>query len=287
MFKFSFRAFAIFLGLILGKYAYAAQWAVISVDKAVIYSDMKMESSIGYLKRGKKIRVGEIPKNRGRLLPVLLGKRVGYVRIKDIELASGKKNMSHLVKRYRDKREEITYKRRYGLGVSMAYSLGQNEFNGLNEDGSKFFYGAAIRAYQKNLKTDLDIKIGLDYRTYSEEDKGFTTYTQMTSFYITKNFYSTMYDDYYIDIYLGPVLAPYVETGVDDLIKLTGQALGADVTADIRMPYSSKVDFHLEATYELLRYLNFDVPDDIAAEDENVNNFVHTFKFTALAIFKF
>ncbi len=64
----------------------AAQIAVISVSKAVIFSDQKLTAPIGYISYGKKIKVGEVEKQDGTILPVIVSGRVAYIQIKDIAL---------------------------------------------------------------------------------------------------------------------------------------------------------------------------------------------------------
>ena len=55
--------FAYIIGLfwsLLLSNAYAARWASVTADKAEIYSDIEMTSVIGYIRKGKKVRVGEV-----------------------------------------------------------------------------------------------------------------------------------------------------------------------------------------------------------------------------------
>lgn len=66
----------------------AAQVAVVKKSKAIIYSDKKMVSPIGYVRKGKKLLVGDVKKRRGTILPVVVSGRVAYVKVEDIRLDS-------------------------------------------------------------------------------------------------------------------------------------------------------------------------------------------------------
>lgn len=71
-------------------FSYAAQFAVIKSDKAIIYSSTDLDTPIGYTTRGKIIRVGSVPKKRGTIIPILLKGQIGYIKIKNIELGISK-----------------------------------------------------------------------------------------------------------------------------------------------------------------------------------------------------
>ncbi len=63
---------------------WAAQEAIVISDKAVIYADKTMSSPVGYILRGKKVTIGEIPRNKARLYPIIVSGRVAYIRVIDV-----------------------------------------------------------------------------------------------------------------------------------------------------------------------------------------------------------
>ena len=75
-----------FLFLFISFNAHASKWAIVKSTRAVIYSDMKLESAIGYVRNGTRIKVGEVPRKRGTILPVVVSGRIGYIQIKDIAI---------------------------------------------------------------------------------------------------------------------------------------------------------------------------------------------------------
>ena len=75
---------AIFCCLFLSS-AFAAQVAIVISDRAIIYADRQMSAPIGYLKKGKKLKVGEVKRNKGRVLPVVVNGRIAYIKVADIQ----------------------------------------------------------------------------------------------------------------------------------------------------------------------------------------------------------
>jgi hypothetical protein len=72
---------------------FAAQRAVVKSSRAIIYSDKQLLSPLGYVKNGKVLLVGEVPRKSGTILPVVIsaGKKkgtgqIGYIKISDITL---------------------------------------------------------------------------------------------------------------------------------------------------------------------------------------------------------
>jgi hypothetical protein len=71
----------------LAPYAQAkSQIALIASDKAIIYADITMQSPIGFVKRGKRIRVGSVKRSQGELLPVVINGRIAYIKVSDLDL---------------------------------------------------------------------------------------------------------------------------------------------------------------------------------------------------------
>ena len=63
----------------------ASREAIVTTDKAIIYSGVDMKAPIGFVSRGKKIKVGENLKGKAGLYPVVVSNRIAYIRAKDID----------------------------------------------------------------------------------------------------------------------------------------------------------------------------------------------------------
>jgi hypothetical protein len=62
----------------------AAQSAIVMVDRAVIYADEQMSAPVGFVRKGKKIQVGEISRNRAQVYPVIVSGKIAYIRVLDV-----------------------------------------------------------------------------------------------------------------------------------------------------------------------------------------------------------
>ena len=62
----------------------ASQEAIVTTDRAVIYSDQEMTSPVGYAARGKKIAVGEIARNKAQVYPIVVSGKIAYIRVIDV-----------------------------------------------------------------------------------------------------------------------------------------------------------------------------------------------------------
>lgn len=74
----------LFVFLMFCPLLWASQEAVVIADKAIIYSDKTMSSPVGYIPRGKRVTVGEVPRNRAQVYPIIVSGRVAYVRVVDL-----------------------------------------------------------------------------------------------------------------------------------------------------------------------------------------------------------
>jgi hypothetical protein len=76
----------------VGQLSMAAQVAIVLSNKAVIFADINLKSPIGYVKKGKKLAVGDVKRKRGKVLPVLVNQQIGWVRVSDVRLPSEEKS---------------------------------------------------------------------------------------------------------------------------------------------------------------------------------------------------
>lgn len=78
----------ILISFFYSSFLWAAQDAIVKVEQAVIYSDTTMKSPIGFIRKGKRIRVGERALRKGVLLPIIVSRKLAYIKITDITFNS-------------------------------------------------------------------------------------------------------------------------------------------------------------------------------------------------------
>jgi hypothetical protein len=66
--------------------ANAAQIGLVIAPKAIVYADQQLTTPIGYIKNGKKVKVGEVKRQKGTVLPIIISGRVAFIKTMDIAL---------------------------------------------------------------------------------------------------------------------------------------------------------------------------------------------------------
>ncbi len=78
------RYFIIALLVIPLHFAYSYQYAIVNSDQAIIYADREQTISIGKIKRGTRILVGEKLRGRGKVLPLITHNKIAYIAINNL-----------------------------------------------------------------------------------------------------------------------------------------------------------------------------------------------------------
>lgn len=238
--------------------ACAATWAIVKSEKAVIYSDIQMTSIIGYLKKGKKIRVGEVPKNKARLLPVIISKKVAYIQVKDI-------NTGHEVDSLRSVTERVQEKMHGKKSINRVAIIAGTYYASLSEDnfdsslGSDLlFINWGIRGYYTNIQTRKGLRVSLQVNKATKNDATIS-YTALPISFKFKGYNTKKYD---FNLFFGGVIIPYSEFKLGNDFKITGQGLGAEVGGELRFSISKNYSIHLDGNFQAIKLLNMDLPEN-------------------------
>jgi hypothetical protein len=147
--------------------ALASQQAVVASEKAIIYADMKQEHPIGYLPKWKRIKVGDIARNAGQVVPIVISGKVAYIKTDDISVAREMNMIDQRFSRfgrkdslYAPKTHDISFGLTNYMGTTKTYSdLG----SGLNFFGMSFKWN-----YRWDYKRDL--RFGAEASTVQSAD---------------------------------------------------------------------------------------------------------------------
>jgi len=156
----------IFSFLISTSLVFAAQWATITKEKAVIYADQELTAPIGYIRRGKKIRVGEIARSYGKIIPVVVNGKVTYIKIQDIGLSGELAILETPTERIQNKAREKNHENL----IALTYNGMATTFETADGDETVFFNGAGIRGYIIDLKKRRSWRVGSDFTTTTIND---------------------------------------------------------------------------------------------------------------------
>jgi len=138
----------IFFVTLLSLEAFSAREAIVTSEKAIIYSDQKMSSAVGFVVRGKKIRIGEIAKNQGQVYPIIVSGRIAFIRAVDVNAETEGMGSNLLIAERFQRNTTEKYTTNYGLSLfNYATSVSMaKDANGEITDGSSLnWYGVSLR----------------------------------------------------------------------------------------------------------------------------------------------
>ena len=248
----------ILLTSFVGNFALSAEWAVIVAPKAIIYADIEMKASIGFIKKGKRVRVGEKARNSGKVVAIIVSKRIAYIRVIDIETSSKKSLVEGRSSRAIKKREATDQKNLIGIGLTSALTtVSFSESPTTDKQYNLFLYGVAMRIHQVGKSSNYGFRGTLGYKAGTREKESF----QILNFDLDA--YYKLYSSKFLDLNIsaGLVLAPFAEykLGSDFALNGYGGGVQADLEAVLKF---EKYALHFSGFYQYQQLLGFKLPDN-------------------------
>lgn len=120
---------------------------MVTAEKAIIYSDEQMTSPIGFVRRGKKIKVGDIARNKAQVYPLIVSGKMAFIRVLDVNTEKESVDSDRLVAERFMKATKPKYRTRYVLSYfSYASQISQGHNNSGLEDGDPLSWsGGSLR----------------------------------------------------------------------------------------------------------------------------------------------
>ncbi len=257
----------------------AATWAVVTSERAIIYSDVEMTSKLGYVRKGKKVRVGTVAKNQGQVVPIVVNKRIAYIQLKDLRTVERIDTLKNVISRITKKMDEKQESKRIGIAAGFHYPLFSTDTELDNPfDTSGLFFTLGLRGYYQSFKKESAYKFSLDYNQSNFDGGTMSWISVPIGFHLQKMQLGARS----FDIYVGPLLLPYVEIEESSgLYTLVGQGLGAEASAEYLIPLNLSTNLHLEAAVHAVKLFNLDL---LGAE---VNPFFVGLKFMATLSYEY
>lgn len=239
--------------LLFSSRSFAARWAVVKNTKAIVYSDVKMSSEIGYISKGKKVRVGDVPKNNERVLPILLKNRVGYIRIRDLSLGNDMEKLRGVTDRYQE-RIKNSARDKSTLGAYLGGLFPSFRSEGADELGvNGAFIGGGLSAYYKNPNLKWKGKLSLEYLQYTSGEEKMNFF----SIPVGMMFYTKVEEKLKYEFYYGLILHPFIEFRRGNDIILNGQGLGGFISMEIQYELSNRSNISFIPMLEVNKLSNF------------------------------
>lgn len=139
-------------------YLWATQRGMVVVEKAVIYSDKEMTSPIGFVARGKTVVVGEVPRNRAQVYPILVSGKVAYIRVADITTEAESPTSDRLVaERFHKAAQDQDFKGRFSTSIFVFNSKVSG--TGVVPDEAFSWTGLSTRVDIMPVRTDWEAQV--------------------------------------------------------------------------------------------------------------------------------
>ncbi|MFP5384545.1 MAG: hypothetical protein ACLGHN_00605 [Bacteriovoracia bacterium] len=144
------------------------------MKKAVIYSDKEMTSPVGFVKRGKKLVVGEISRNKGQVYPILVSGKVAYIRVLDLSTEKETITSNRLTsERFRRSTQEVPEAKFVASYYFFNSSIDiERDANEIPDNDPVFWHGVSLKG-EVLLKNSFDAQVITNFMTASKGPASF------------------------------------------------------------------------------------------------------------------
>ena len=151
---------ALILSLFLCQNIWAAQSAIVMSERAVIYADEQMSAPVGFVRKGKKLKIGENTRNKSQVYPIMVSGKIAYIRVVDVNTEKESVDSTVLAAERFQKNTEDEQKTNYSVSYfnfSSQVSM-DKENGGIKDKDSLNWSGVSFRGgAQMSPKWDLDL----------------------------------------------------------------------------------------------------------------------------------
>jgi hypothetical protein len=152
----------------------AGQDAMVVAEKAVIYSDTEMTSPIGFVRKGKKVVVGEISRNKAQVYPIIVSGRIAYIRVLDVTTEKSGPDSTYLVaERFQQNTKPLPKSKYVFSYYSFMSNMSVSDVNYAAEDNQSFFWHGLSLKGEVLVKKRLDVQVVANYMFTDKEDQHF------------------------------------------------------------------------------------------------------------------
>lgn len=243
--------------ILITTYAFSAQWATVQADKAIIYSDQQMTSAIGFIKRGTRVRVGEVARNKGSLLPIIIEDKIAYIKIVDIKSSKDEKLVTSATARRRKINKDNRKRSRIGLSYNR-YMLQLENIADTTDTDDYAFNGGALKGYMTKNKSRVSYAAEIGYSKASDESD--TNVFEYYNFNFDIMYRIIDFDNLSLSLSMGGVLIPLAQYTYDDLFTQNSSGLGATTGVELFLGLKNSIGIHTNLRYQYIEMFGFDVP---------------------------
>ncbi len=101
--------------------------AIVKSNEAIVYSDQECKTPIGKISKGKLIKVGDVARARGTVLPIVVSGKVTYIQVDDLYISSDLQKIDN--PRFVEDEEYVNTLKEYNQNLKKAVSFHVGRFD--------------------------------------------------------------------------------------------------------------------------------------------------------------
>jgi hypothetical protein len=243
---------------------FAAQFAIVKSEKAVIYADHKMTSAIGYIVKGKKIEVGEVARNKGTVLPTVVSGKIVWIQVKDIMTAREKEHLETVTDKavrgeQKQRHESVTFGYIYSnYAVASSQEAVTNQLT---------FTGFEIKGHVQKIEEITEIRAGMEYVTGESEKQ----VMRILNFNVDITYPLLSLGRLVTRGVVGMNFSPYVSYSYDDEFTKNGNGAGIFAGLETSYRFTEKIKLSVDASYQYFQTFSMNLPDEFSGADPSLS----------------
>jgi len=249
--------------LFLCSTAFAASWATVTAKKAIVYADALMTSEVGFIAKGKKVRIGDNAKNKGQVYPLVYQKRILYIKKVDIQTSTELLALKSAMERVTKKSLAMENFQRVALGVNFGlYNLTSDESYDSEKEKSLFFSGISFAGYLVRPSKKDALKLQFSYQSATQGLEEYSIFN--LEVYYHKQLFSM--SRLSLDAFAGVIISPYFGYTYGSDFTKNGYGAGAGLGLEAIYMLSKRYSIHLNAQ-GVYQKLTVELPDEVTPSE--------------------
>lgn len=246
-----------FISLIFCPFLWAAQTAMVISDRALIYADELMTSPIGYVRKGKKIKIGDIPRNRAQVYPIIVSGKVAYIKAQDVDNQRQSMDSNVLVAERFQKGTQDEYKTVYSVSLfNFSSQIGLDKQNDEVQDQDPMnWLGVSLHGgAQLSKRHDLDLFI--NYLNAKQDDEVF----RAVEFGPGWGFRILETSRMVLKFSAQALMVPFASYSVGELFRVNGYGLSTGAGANANFRLGKNIGLEAYGGFFYTKLFGFDPP---------------------------
>jgi hypothetical protein len=246
-----------FLLLINCQQLLAAQPALVIHERALVYADSIMTSPVGYLSKGKKIRVSDRSKNKGQVYALVIAGRIAYISSQDISTEVGSVGSKNLTAERFKLITEEKYQRRYSLfGFMYPSQINSINSNGGLQSGDRVSWSGLSLKGTSETKYGLNLEFLINYLIASSEIENFKS----LEFGIGTSWTFVKFKKFEASFYTHGLIIPFASYEVENKFRKNSFGLGFGAGFNLNYILTQNLGIETFSGVYLNRIIGFDSP---------------------------